>query len=169
MDKVSTNLLTGVDQKKYGFWNKVAYVFNQAAPNGAAKKPPRTLNSCWNRAASLVSKWCGCVAEAYQKKPGGANKDDILQNAHDSCEIKMEKKFNLMHWWYLLRDQPKWESACDQSLEASSKWLGINELDGHSDTSSPRTSRTPSTPNTPINIDSDDTPTTEVGGIIRRM
>jgi len=71
-----------------------------------------------------------------------------------------------MHWWYLFRDQPKWESACDQSLEASSKRLRINELDGHSDTSSPGT---PSTPSTPINLDSDDTPTTEVGGIIRPM
>ena len=75
----------------------------------------------------------------------------------------MEKKFNLMHWWYLLRDQPKWESACDQSLEASSKLLRINELGGHSESSSPGT---PSTPTTPINLDSDDTPTIEVDGII---
>jgi len=61
------------------------------------------------------------VAEVYREKPSGANEDDIIQNAHDLYEIKMGKKFNLMHWWYLLRDQPKWESACDQSLEASSK------------------------------------------------
>jgi len=76
------------------------------------------------------------------------------------------KKFNLIQWWYLLRDQPKWESACDQSLEASSKLLRINELGGHSESSSPGT---PSTPTTPINLDSDDTPTIEVGGIIRPM
>uniref|UniRef100_A0A7C9EU27 No apical meristem-associated C-terminal domain-containing protein n=1 Tax=Opuntia streptacantha TaxID=393608 RepID=A0A7C9EU27_OPUST len=41
-----------------------------------------------------------------------------------------------------------------------------NELGGHSETSSPRT---PSTPTTPRNLDSDDTPTAEVGGIIRTM
>jgi len=79
----------------------------------------------------------------------------------------MGKKFNVMHWRYLLRDQPKLESACDQSLEASLKRLRINELGGHSDTSSPE--KTPSTLGTPINLDSDDTPTTEVGGIIRPM
>ena len=78
----------------------------------------------------------------------------------------MEKKFNLMHWWYLLKDQPKRESTCDQSFEASSKQLRINELDGHSNTSSPGT---PSAPSTPLNLYSDNTPTTEVGGIIRPM
>jgi len=61
------------------------------------------------------------VAEAYREKLSGINEDDITQNAHDLYEFKMGKKFNLMHWWYLLKDQPIWESACDQSLETSSK------------------------------------------------
>jgi len=51
-------------------------------------------------------------------------------------------------------------------LEVSSKRLRINEVGGHSDNSSPGT---PSTPSTPVNLDSDDTPTIEVGGIIRPM
>ena len=96
----------------------------------------------------------------------GKNENDIIQNAHDLYEIKMGKKYNLMHWWYLLREQPRWESACGQALEASSKRLRINELVGHSESSSPRT---PSTPTTPINLDSDDIPTFEAGGIIRPM
>jgi len=41
------------------------------------------------------------VAKAYREKPSGANEDDIIQNDHDIYEIKMGKKFNLMHWWYL--------------------------------------------------------------------
>jgi len=28
----------------------------------------------------------------------------------------------------LLKDQPKWETFCDQSREASSKWLRVNVL-----------------------------------------
>jgi len=40
-------------------------------------------------------------------------------------------------------------------------------LRGHFDTSSPGTPGTPSTPSTPINVDSDDTSTTKVGGIIQ--
>ena len=105
-----------------------------------------------------MTKWSACVSEAYREKPSGANEDDIIQNAHDLYEIKTGKKFNLMHWWYLLRDQPKWESVCDQSMEAASKRLRKNDLGGHFEESSPHT---PSTPATPINLDSDDTPTFE--------
>ena len=99
------------------------------------------------------------MAEAYREKPSGANEDDIIQNSHDLYEIKTGKKFNLMHWWYLLRDQLKWESVYDQFLKASSKRLRINELGGHSESSPPGTT---STPTTPINLDSDDTPTIEL-------
>ena len=51
-------------------------------------------------------------------------------------------------------------------MEAASKRLRINDLGGHFEASSPAT---PSTPATPINLDSDDTPTVEVGGIVRPM
>jgi len=53
-----------------------------------------------------------------------------------------------------------------KSLEASSKRLRINEFGSHSETSFPGT---PSTPTTPINLDNDETPTFEVGEIIRPM
>jgi len=51
-------------------------------------------------------------------------------------------------------------------MEAAPKRLRINDLGGHSEASS---FGTPSTPTTPINLDSDDTPTVEVGGIVRPM
>jgi len=92
---VSTNPLIGADQKKFGFWTKVTQAFNQAAPSGSAKKPPNTLNSRWNRAAPLVSKWVWVCHG--REKPSGTNKDDVIQNAHDLYELKMGKQFNLMH------------------------------------------------------------------------
>ena len=60
-----------------------------------------------------------------------------------------------MHWWYLLKDQPKWETMCDKSLKASSKRLRINDVGGYSDSS---TLGTPSSPGTLRNVNSDDTP-----------
>jgi len=103
----TTEPSTRADQKKYGFWTKVAYVFNQNAPNGATMKASKTLNSHWNRAAPLVLKWYGCVTKPYQEKSNGSNEQLIIQNAYDFYEIKMGKKSNLMHWRYLLKDQPK--------------------------------------------------------------
>ena len=106
------------------------------------------------------------MGEAYRDKPSGTNEDDIIQNAHNIYEYRTGKRFNLMHWWHLLKDQSKWKSECDQSLQASSKRLRINELGSHSQSASPGT---PSTPATPINHDSDETPTFVSGGIVQPM
>jgi len=89
------------------------------------------------------------MADAYRENSSGANEELIFQNAHAR-----------------LKDQPM-INDCDQLLEASSKRLMINDLSGYSDSSTPRTPSRFSTPSTPINVDSDDTPTTEIGGIIR--
>jgi len=40
---VSTNPLTGSDQKKSGFWAMVAQAFNQAAPSGSVRNHQKSL------------------------------------------------------------------------------------------------------------------------------
>ena len=94
---MSTNPITEADQKLAGFWTKVANIFNQHAPDGASKRTGKVCNARWNRAASLVSKWCACVGQAYQAKPSGANDDDIMQNAQDLYVSIVGKSFDLMH------------------------------------------------------------------------
>ena len=74
------------------------------------------------------------------------------------------KPFDLMHWWVLLKDQPKWGVNCDQSTDVASKCLRINEVGGYSES---ETSGSPSTPDTPTTPASEDTPTEEVGELIR--
>ena len=64
--------------------NRGLSVFNQNAPNGAAKKPPRMLNSRWNWAALLVSKWCGCDAHIrgvlHQNKSSPSKQESTALN-----------------------------------------------------------------------------------------
>jgi len=42
---VSTNPLIGADQKKTGFWTKIASAYNQHAPDGAAKRSAKVCNA----------------------------------------------------------------------------------------------------------------------------
>ena len=112
---MSTNPIIGADQKLAGFWTKVANIFNQHALDGASKRTGKVCNARWNRATPSVSKWCACVGQAYRAKPSGANEDDITQKAQDLYVSMVGKSFDLVHWWVLLKDQPKWETFCDQS------------------------------------------------------
>jgi len=104
------------------------------------------------------------VGQAYRANPSGANDDDIRQKARDLYVDMVGKPFDLMHWWVLLNDQPKWEVNCDQSADVTTKRLRINEVGGYSES---ETSGSPSTPDTPTTPASEDTPTEEVGGLLR--
>jgi len=67
------------------------------------------------------------VAQAYRANLIGANEDDIIQNVQDLNATMVDKPFDLIHWWVLLKDQPKWETFCDQSAKASVKRLRVND------------------------------------------
>jgi len=74
-----------------------------------------------------------------------------------------DKPFDLMHWWVLLKDQPKWEVNCDQSADVATKRLRINEVGGYTESD---TSSTSGTLGTPTIFASEDTPIEEAGGLI---
>ena len=82
--------------------------------------------------------------------PSGANEDTIMQLAHESYHNKAGKTFDLMYWWLLLKDIPKWKIVCDEGIEVVSKRLRVNEMGAYSDTSSTGTPSIPGTPSTPI-------------------
>ena len=89
-----------------------------------------------------------------------------MQLAHQLYEHKLGKRFDLRHWWLLLKDAPKWEAFCDRDAEVTSKRLKENETKAYSNMSSPSTPSTPGTSSTPIAPGSEDTPT-EGGGLLR--
>lgn len=73
------------------------------------------------------------MAQEYREKASGENKENVIQNAQDLYVRMVGKPFDLIHWWALLKDQPKWETFSVQSTEASSKWLRINEVGSYSE------------------------------------
>jgi len=98
----------------------------------------------------MVSKWCGSVGEAYRTNPSKANKDTIMQLAHELYQNKVGKRSDFMHWWLLLKDVPKWETLCDEGVEVASKRLRVNEIGVYSDSPYPGTPSTSGTPSTLI-------------------
>jgi len=101
------------------------------------------------------------------KKPkSGASENTIMQFTHQLHEHKVEKRFDLMHWWLLLKGVPKWETLCDEGAKVASTHLKVNETGVYFDSSSYVTPTTPVTPSSPINSGSEDTPTKKEGGLL---
>ena len=82
----------------------------------------------------------------------------LIRLAYDLYETKMGKRFDLMRRWVLLKDQPKYETFCNQSVEASFKHSRINEMGAYSNNSNLGMLAT---------SDSKDTPPEEGGGLIQ--
>jgi len=77
------------------------------------------------------------------------------------------KRFDLMHWWLLLKGVPKWETLCDEGVEVAFKRLRVNKMRAYFDSSSLDTASTLGTPSTLITPGSEDTPNEEGGGLLR--
>ena len=116
---VGTDAVVGNDQKKSGFWARVASNFNEHRPSGASPRSWKTLNGRWGRCSPLISKWAGVMLEVERINQSGWNEVMILEAAHKLYKERTRKKSNLEHWYELLKDQPKWRAICDSPKSGS--------------------------------------------------
>jgi len=104
---VGTDPIIGVDQRTGGFWNRVVSTFNEYRPQGVLARTSKTCNSRWLRCVPIVNKWIGIMLEVECSNLSGWNDAKILQEAHRLYIERTMKKFELEHWYEMLKDQPK--------------------------------------------------------------
>ena len=109
----STDLIVGTDKKRSSFWDKVAVYFNEHRPPGFSRCSARTCNGRWLRYCPLVNKWKGILLEIERLNESGSNVVRIIEKAHELYKMRMGKKFELEHWYTMLKDEPKWKKVCD--------------------------------------------------------
>ena len=59
------------------------------------------------------------MLEVEHINQSGWNEVMILEAAHKLYKERTGKKFDLEHWYELLRDQPKWRAICDPPKSGS--------------------------------------------------
>jgi len=106
-------LLPEPTKRKHLFWGKVVTNFNTHAPKGAMWRMGKTCNACWNRGYPLVNKWVGIMDEMERNNVSRSSIEDIVNFTHDTFLKRVGMKFNFQHWYYLLKDQPKWRTFRD--------------------------------------------------------
>jgi len=120
----STDPTIGTDQKRSSFWSKIAVYFNEHRPPGSSRCSARTCNGRWLRCCPLVNKWKGILLEIERLNESGSNVVRIIEKAHELYKMRMSKKFELVHWYAMLKDQPKWKKVCDPTETGSGSGSG---------------------------------------------
>ena len=59
------------------------------------------------------------MLEVEHSNHSGWNDPKILEEAHRMYTERTTKKFELDHWYEMLKDQPKWRAICDPPKSGS--------------------------------------------------
>jgi len=92
----------------------------------------KTCNARWNRGYPLVNKWVGIMDEMEHNNVSRSSMEDIMNSTHETFLKRMARKFDLEHWYYLLKNQPKWRRFRDTLDGGQSKRQKVNEMGGYS-------------------------------------
>ena len=137
---IGTDAVVGSDQKKSSFWKRVAETFNEHRPRGASIRSWKTLNGRWSRCSPLVSKWAGILLEVERSNHSGWNDSMIVEHAQKLFIERDGKRFELEHWYDMLKDQPKWRRPHNPTTNVgsgSSKRTHSEAEEGDDDTVAP--------------------------------
>jgi len=104
---IGIDAVVGSDQKKSSFWKRVASNFNEHRPRGMLIRSWKTLNGRWSRCSPLVSKREGILLELEHSNQSGWNDNMIIEYAQKLFTERIRKRFDLDHWYDMLKDQPK--------------------------------------------------------------
>ena len=58
----------------------------------------------------LVSKWAGIILEVTRTNQSGSNESMSLEKAQNLFTERVGKRFDLDHWYEMLKGQPKWKT-----------------------------------------------------------
>ncbi|KAF0901848.1 hypothetical protein E2562_006474 [Oryza meyeriana var. granulata] len=103
----SKDPIKGNDKKGDTFWKEVTDEFNKKG-NGKRTREMNQLKIHWSRLKASISDFNGFWTKVGQVYTSGYSDDMLEEEAHKMYANKFGKRFLLVHWWKILKDEPKW-------------------------------------------------------------
>jgi hypothetical protein len=120
----SKDPIKGNDKKGDTFWKKVTEEFNKKG-NGKRTRELNQLKVHWSRLKSSISDFNGYWTKVTQVNTSGYSNDMLEEEAQKMYANKFGKRFSLVQWWKVLKDEPKW---CAQFEETEKNKNGIIDV-----------------------------------------
>jgi len=119
----SKDPIHGNEKKSDSFWSQITKEFNQ----NKQREHHRDTNSLkihWTRLSKMINEFNGYWISVCKMNKSGYSDDQLMDEAQKRYEKKNEKPFTLIHWWKILKDEPKWCTFVAQSEKDKSKKNG---------------------------------------------
>jgi hypothetical protein len=95
------------DKKGDTFWKEITSEFNRKG-NGKRTWELNQLKVHWSRLKTAIGEWNDYWTKVTQMHTSGYSDDMLEEEAQKMYANRHRKNFTLIHWWKILKDEPKW-------------------------------------------------------------
>jgi len=125
----SKDPIYGNDKRGDTFWKEVTDVFNKKG-NGKRRRELNQLKIHWSRLKSSIGEFNDYWTKVTQIHTSGYSDDMLEKEAQQMYANRFGKAFTLVHWWKILKDEPKWCAQFETEKEKdNTEVVDISEED----------------------------------------
>ena len=105
--EISKDPIYGNDKHRDSFWKEITNEFNRKG-NGKRTRELNQLKVHWSRLKTIIGEWNDYWTKVCQMHTSDYSDDMLEEEAQKMYANRHGKKFTLIHWWKILKDEPKW-------------------------------------------------------------
>jgi hypothetical protein len=105
--ETSKDPIHGNDKRGDTFWKEVTDEFNRKG-NGKRRRETNQLKIHWSRLKSSIGEFNDYWTKVTQMHTSGYSDDMLEKEAQKMYANRFGKRFSLVHWWKILKEEPKW-------------------------------------------------------------
>jgi hypothetical protein len=103
----SVNCIEGNTKSRAKFWGVIANSYNSTT-DPHCQRTPKNLNNHWCACNKQVSLFNQIYNQEPSFRQSGANDVMVLETAKQWYKNWIRSEFKRLHWWEVVRHQPKW-------------------------------------------------------------
>ncbi|CAD6267541.1 unnamed protein product [Miscanthus lutarioriparius] len=122
----SKDPVKGNDKKFETFWKEVTDNFNKKG-NGKRRREINQLKVHWSRLKSSITDFNDAWTKVTQMYTSGYSDDMLEEEAQKMYETRFGKRFSLVHWWKVLKEEPKWCAQFQETEKEKTEIVDVPE------------------------------------------
>jgi len=123
---VSKDPIRGNNKKFDTFWKEITEEFNRKG-NGKPRREINQLKIHWSRVKSSITDFNDAWTQIAQMHTSGYSDDMLEEEAQKVYETRFGKRFQLVHWWKILKEEPKWCALFEEKEKDKNEILDVPE------------------------------------------
>ena len=99
--------------------------------NGKRRRELNQLKVHWSRLKSSITDFNDAWTKITQMHTSGYSDDMLEEEAQKIYENRFGKRFSLVHWWKILKEEPKWCAQFEEKEKDKTEIVDVLEEQSH--------------------------------------